>query len=136
MKSDSAGELHQGCKGTTAATSELCLPFDRMARQPYFCVVKYATSFDSIAEDIQEEDVLVSNAYGLIVWNDDVNTFDWVIQTLVEVCKHTPEQAEQCAMLIHTKGKYNVKQGDREALLPPCTAITDRGISATVEELV
>ncbi|MCX8020494.1 MAG: ATP-dependent Clp protease adaptor ClpS [Chitinophagaceae bacterium] len=69
----------------------------------------------------------------LIVWNDDVNTFDWVIETLVEVCGHTYEQAEQCAWIIHTKGKYAVKQGSYEELKPMCDAITERGIQATLE---
>jgi ATP-dependent Clp protease adaptor protein ClpS len=71
----------------------------------------------------------------LIVWNDEVNTFEWVIQTLMEVCDHSLEQAEQCAMLIHTKGKYAVKQGSYDELKPLCDAITDRGIGATIEIL-
>jgi ATP-dependent Clp protease adaptor protein ClpS len=73
--------------------------------------------------------------YSLIVWNDEVNSFDWVIQTLVEVCKHSTEQAEQCAMIIHTQGKYGVKRGSYEELKPMCDAITDRGIGATIEVL-
>ena len=52
----------------------------------------------------------------LIVWNDEVNTFEWVIETLMEVCGHTEEQAEQCSMIIHTKGKYAVKEGSYEIL--------------------
>lgn len=72
----------------------------------------------------------------IIVWNDDVNTFDWVIEALVEVCGHSPEQAEQCAMIIHTKGKYGVKQGDYETLKPMCDAICERLINATIEEIV
>jgi len=84
-----------------------------------------------------EVDVLLDDDGGcqLVVWNDDVNSFDWVIATLVEVCGHTPEQAEQCAMIIHTKGKYGVKEGSYEFLKPMCDAITDRGIGATVETL-
>lgn len=74
-----------------------------------------------------------SFSHQLIVWNDDVNTFDWVIETLVAVCGHTQEQAEQCALLIHTKGKYAVKNGDYETLKPQCDAINDRSINATVE---
>jgi ATP-dependent Clp protease adaptor protein ClpS len=73
--------------------------------------------------------------YSLIVWNDEVNSFDWVIQTLIEVCNHSNEQAEQCAMIIHTQGKYAVKQGSYEELKPMCDAITDRGIGATIEVL-
>jgi ATP-dependent Clp protease adaptor protein ClpS len=69
----------------------------------------------------------------LIVWNDEVNTFEWVIETLMEVCGHTEEQAEQCSMIIHTKGKYAVKEGSYEILKPQCDAITERGINATIE---
>jgi ATP-dependent Clp protease adaptor protein ClpS len=69
----------------------------------------------------------------LIVWNDEVNTFEWVIETLMEVCGHSYEQAEQCAYIIHFKGKYAVKQGLYEELKPPCDAITERGINATIE---
>lgn len=69
----------------------------------------------------------------LVVWNDEVNTFEWVIETLMEICEHSYEQAEQCAWLIHTKGKYAVKNGEYEILKPMCDAITERGIGATVE---
>ena len=77
----------------------------------------------------------VESPYSLVVWNDEVNSFDWVIQTLVEICHHSTEQAEQCAMIIHTQGKYAVKQGSYEELKPMCDAITDRGIGATIEVL-
>ncbi len=73
--------------------------------------------------------------FSLIVWNDDVNTFEWVIETLMEICKHSREQAEQCAFLIHTKGKYAVKNGSFDILKPQCDAITERKIGATIEEL-
>jgi len=69
----------------------------------------------------------------LIVWNDEVNSFDWVIETLVEVCGHTAEQAEQCAIIIDSKGKYAVKEGSYDLLKPMCDAITERGIGATIE---
>jgi ATP-dependent Clp protease adaptor protein ClpS len=69
----------------------------------------------------------------LIVWNDEINTFDWVIQSLVEICDHMPEQAEQCAWLIHTKGKYAVKHGEDDELRMMREALADRGIGATVE---
>lgn len=69
----------------------------------------------------------------LIVWNDEVNTFEWVIETLMEVCKHSQEQAEQCAYIIHFQGKYAVKNGSYDDLKPQCDAITERGISATIE---
>jgi ATP-dependent Clp protease adaptor protein ClpS len=86
----------------------------------------------------QQEDLLTATEEpcSLIVWNDDVNTFDWVITTLIEICGHSQEQAEQCAYLIHYKGKYAVKKGDFDTLKLMCTAITDRGINATVEQAV
>lgn len=74
--------------------------------------------------------------FQLIVWNDEVNTFEWVIETLVDVCKHSLEQAEQCALIIHTQGKYAVKYGSYDELKPMCDAITERGINATVEVTV
>ncbi len=88
--------------------------------------------------DIQfEEEVLVDEleltTSRLIIHNDEVNTFDWVIQALIEVCKHTLEQAEQCSYLIHYKGKYAVKSGAFSKLKPMKDAITERGINATIE---
>src|SRR5262249_272535 len=82
-----------------------------------------------------DTDVLTSaeDPYRLIGGNDEVKTFEWVIETLIEVCGHSQEQAEQCAMIIHTKGKYAVKRGSYEELKPQCDAITDRGIGATIE---
>ncbi|NIK74078.1 ATP-dependent Clp protease adaptor protein ClpS [Thermonema lapsum] len=80
--------------------------------------------FDTI---IVEEEV-----HDLVVFNDDVNTFDHVIQTLIEVCKHTPEQAEQCTWIIHFKGKCSVKKGSWDELVPMRQAICDRGIQAEV----
>jgi ATP-dependent Clp protease adaptor protein ClpS len=82
-----------------------------------------------------EIDVLteLDKPFQIIVWNDEVNTFEWVIETLIEICGHSEEQAEQCAMLIHTKGKYGVKNGNYDELKPQCDAITERGIGATLE---
>lgn len=81
------------------------------------------------------EDLLtdVEEPFHLIVWNDEINTFEWVIETLMEVCGHSYEQAEQCSYLIHFKGKYAVKHGTYATLKPMCDAITERGIGATVE---
>jgi len=86
-------------------------------------------------EILAETDVLttVEESCNLIVWNDDVNTFEWVIETLIEVCGHNAEQAEQCAYIIHYHGKYAVKNGSFEELVPQRDAIVDRGINATVE---
>ena len=91
----------------------------------------------STIEKIQE-DILVEESVGLnneiILYNDDVNTFDHVINCLIKYCKHTPEQAEQCAMLVHFKGKCAVKSGSETELLPICSALTDKGLSAVLEE--
>ena len=97
-------------------------------------------SWNNDTKHKEESDVAVLDTtihpFSLVVWNDEVNTFDWVIRTLVEVCEHSEEQAEQCAMLIHFKGKYAVKNGDYDTLKPMCNSITERGISATIEEAV
>ncbi len=94
--------------------------------------------FDTEVKELVNTEVAVETEqpYHLIVWNDEVNTFEWVIETLIEVCGHSAEQAEQCAYLIHYKGKYSVKEGEFDKLQPMCNAITDRGIGATVESLV
>ena len=93
----------------------------------------------STIEKVQDE-VLVAEAVGvnneIVLHNDDVNTFDHVINSLVSICKHDPIQAEQCAWLIHSKGKYAVKNGSYDDLKPLCDTITERGIGATVEVVV
>lgn len=86
-------------------------------------------------ESKEDTDTLTSyeEPCNLVVWNDEVNTFEWVIETLIDVCGHTHEQAEQCSYIIHYQGKYAVKQGTYDDLKPMCDAITERGIGATVE---
>ena len=69
----------------------------------------------------------------LVLFNDEVNTFDYVIDTLVEVCEHTSHQAEQCTLLIHYKGKCGVKVGEFEELVPMRNEICRRGLSAEIE---
>ena len=87
-------------------------------------------------EILTDEDVLLLEEHidlrNLVVYNDDVNTFEHVIDTLVQVCHHSQEQAEQCTFLIHYKGKCTVKVGAFEELEGMCTAIHDRGISADI----
>ena len=87
----------------------------------------------STIEKVQEE-VLVEEAIGvyneIVLHNDDVNTFDHVIDTLIRVCKHDELQAEQCAILVHYKGKCTVKTGSLEELKPQCSALLDAGLSA------
>ena len=80
-------------------------------------------------------DVLVEEApiFDLIIYNDDVNTFDHVIKCLVDICEHEAIQAEQCTMLIHYKGRCSVKRADYETLEPICSALLDKGLSAKIE---
>lgn len=68
----------------------------------------------------------------IIVYNDDVNTFDHVINTLIKVCEHTPEQAEQCSLIVHYNGKCTVKTGILEKLKLQCTLLLEAGLSAEI----
>ncbi|MFA7615424.1 MAG: ATP-dependent Clp protease adaptor ClpS [Moheibacter sp.] len=68
----------------------------------------------------------------LVLHNDEVNTFDFVIESLIDVCHHTVLQAEQCTWLVHFKGKCDVKNGSYNFLEPMCTALLDRGLSAEI----
>ncbi len=86
-------------------------------------------------EKIEEElDVaeLDSNQNEIILYNDEVNTFDHVINTLIYACEHTPEQAEQCSLIVHYKGKCTVKTGSYDDLEPRCSMLLDAGLSAEV----
>ena len=69
----------------------------------------------------------------LLVFNDDFNTFDWVIQCFMEVCNHTFEQSEQLSLIVHYKGRAIVKTGDFEKLKPMKEALAERGLSAVIE---
>jgi len=73
------------------------------------------------------------NKNRIVVFNDDVNSFDHVIECLIKYCKHKPTQAEQCTLIIHHNGKCDVKEGDILDLIPICAALTDNQISATIE---
>ncbi|MBK7818183.1 MAG: ATP-dependent Clp protease adaptor ClpS [Sphingobacteriaceae bacterium] len=86
--------------------------------------------------EIQEqEDVLVveQKQRALVVYNDDFNTFDFVIETLMKYCGHEPEQAVQCTYLIHYKGQCAVKNGSYKQLKPICEAILEKGLTAKIE---
>jgi len=89
----------------------------------------------STIEKTQEE-VSVQELVGvnneIVLYNDDVNTFDHVIDTLIRVCEHTSEQAEQCAILVHYKGQCTVKTGPFNELKPQCTQLLDAGLSAEI----
>jgi ATP-dependent Clp protease adaptor protein ClpS len=93
--------------------------------------------FTNTNTELDEEVILLADligTYNIVLYNDDVNTFDWVIDSLVDLCKHTPEQAEQCALLVHFKGKCAVKSGSYNELKPICEALLDRGLSAKLED--
>lgn len=95
--------------------------------------------FKSLAlEEIQLEDELtdIGNKSELIVFNDDFNTFDWVIECFVEVCKHSFTQAEQLSLIVHFKGKAVVKTGDYDLLKPMKDALIERGLSAAIESFI
>ena len=89
----------------------------------------------STIEKVKEE-ILVEEAIGLnheiVLHNDDVNTFDHVIDTLMRVCDHTPEQAEQCSLIIHYNGKCTVKTGPYDKLKPQCTKLLAAGLNAEI----
>ena len=94
-------------------------------------------SFSNSKTELEEEIISLEDligTYNIVLYNDDVNTFDWVIDSLVELCDHSPEQAEQCALLVHYKGKCQVKSGSYNDLKPICEALLDRGLSAKLED--
>jgi ATP-dependent Clp protease adaptor protein ClpS len=84
-------------------------------------------------EEVELLEVIeITEQMELVVFNDDFNTFDHVIRTLIKVCKHTPEQAEQCTWLIHHKGRCTVKMGTFDFLKPYRDAICEEGIDAKI----
>ena len=85
------------------------------------------------AQEILLEDIVSVSTYEIILYNDDVNTFDHVISCLVKYCKHDSIQAEQCAFIVHTTGKCSVKRGSYDELEPICSALCDMGLSAQIE---
>jgi len=82
----------------------------------------------------EQEDVLFeeSKKFEVVLFNDDINTFDWVIKSLIEVCDHEPIQAEQSAFIVHYKGKCSVKSGDWEELVPIHRELSNRDLSVEV----
>lgn len=86
---------------------------------------------EKLQEDLLlEEDTVKQNE--IVLFNDDVNTFDHVINTLIHACDHTPEQAEQCSIIVHFKGKCTVKTGPYEDLKPRCSKLLQAGLSAEI----
>ncbi|AXT53030.1 ATP-dependent Clp protease adaptor ClpS [Aquimarina sp. BL5] len=86
---------------------------------------------EKVLEEVLEKTVEKNNNE-IVLYNDDVNTFDHVIETLIYTCEHTPVQAEQCAMLVHYKGKCTVKTGVYEELVPRCSKLLQAGLSAEI----
>lgn len=92
----------------------------------------------TLEEELVLEEVLTDHGKvsQIVVYNDDVNTFDWVIECFIEICNHTFEQSEQLSLLIHFKGKATVKTGAYDKLRPIKDALVDRGLSAVIETAV
>jgi ATP-dependent Clp protease adaptor protein ClpS len=84
-------------------------------------------------EEVLLEETDVADGRKLILFNDDVHSFDFVIEALIEVCGHELLQAEQCTIIVHFKGKCAVKQGEYEKLEPMCTALLERGLTAEIQ---
>jgi ATP-dependent Clp protease adaptor protein ClpS len=86
---------------------------------------------EKVLEDLLvEEETQQQNE--IVLYNDEVNTFDHVIETLIGVCDHTPEQAEQCSIIVHHNGKCTVKTGDYDDLKPRCSKLLQAGLSAEI----
>ncbi len=86
---------------------------------------------ERLLEDVLLEEETV-NQNEIVLFNDNVNTFDHVIETLINVCEHTPEQAEQCSLIVHYNGKCTVKTGEYSYLKPKCTQLLEAGLSAEI----
>lgn len=86
---------------------------------------------EKVSEELLlEEEVVKENE--IVLFNDEVNTFDHVIETLIDVCEHTPEQAEQCSLIVHYNGKCTVKTGEYNDLEPRCSRLLQAGLSAEI----
>lgn len=77
-------------------------------------------------------ETVVTETHSIVLYNDDVNSFDYVIQCLIDICDHTPTQAEQCALIAHYQGKYVVKSGEKRDMIDRCLALMDRGLTVEV----
>jgi ATP-dependent Clp protease adaptor protein ClpS len=86
---------------------------------------------EKILEEILLKEELLNNNE-IVLYNDDVNTFDHVIEMLIYACDHIPTQAEQCAIIVHHKGKCTVKTGSLDDLKPRCSKLQEAGLSAEI----
>ncbi|GEL11222.1 ATP-dependent Clp protease adaptor protein ClpS [Flavobacterium glycines] len=89
------------------------------------------STIEKVKERVSVNEVTTKNNE-IILYNDDVNTFDHVIETLMRVCEHTPEQAEQCSLIVHYNGKCTVKTDSIDKLKPQCTQLLEAGLSAEI----
>ena len=91
--------------------------------------------WNSDTQELEDISLLtdVDKGFAIILYNDDVNTFDHVIHCLIKYCKHNDEQAEQCAMIVHYKGKCGVKTGPYKELEKPCSILLEAGLSAEIQ---
>ena len=89
-----------------------------------------STKEKHLEELLLEEEVQTQNE--IVLYNDDVNTFDHVIETLIHACDHSLEQAEQCSIIVHYKGKCTVKTGSFDDLKPRCSLLLEAGLSAEI----
>ncbi|MGY6647926.1 ATP-dependent Clp protease adaptor ClpS [Wenyingzhuangia sp. IMCC45574] len=89
-------------------------------------------TIEKTQESIEVLEQLIKE-YEIVLYNDDVNTFDFVISALIDVCDHEPIQAEQCTMLVHYKGKCSVKTGAYKDLEPKCSKLLELGLSAEIQ---
>ena len=86
---------------------------------------------EKISEQLLLEEETV-NQNEIVLFNDEVNTFEHVIETLIDVCEHTAEQAEQCSLIVHHNGKCTVKTGEYSDLEPRCSRLLQAGLSAEI----
>jgi len=98
-------------------------------------MTEYSTTVEELEEVAVADEVEVGMPSLLVVYNDDENTFDWVIQCFMDVLKYSSQQAEQLAMIIHFKGKATVKTAPKPELRPMKDALIDKGLSAVIEDL-
>lgn len=89
-----------------------------------------STKEEILEQVLLDEETVKQNE--IVLFNDEVNTFDHVIETLISVCEHSPEQAEQCSLIVHYKGKCTVKTGEYDDLKPKCSRLLQAGLSAEI----
>ena len=97
------------------------------------CVWFLAAQEETLVEESTDLETAVEDGWHIVLYNDDHNTFDHVIECLMAYCGHEALQAEQCALIVHTRGKCSVKTGDITELEPICTALLERDLTAEVE---